>query len=319
MLEIWIRHFATELNRLLRMHPKHRYVEVDERVGFLRGKLLTERELAATGALTGRYACRYELFTPDHLLNQTLKFCNGLLLGQASTPSTRTVFEENAARLADVSDRIIRPEDLAKIRLDRLDREYEPLLEMCRLLLEGYAPGLRTGGIEQLAFVFDMNALFEEFVAAFLRRHKDRIELGGGKRLASTEPQRALGKLFGEFNMKVDLILTDTDGERFLADTKYKVLDTSRQHDGLSQSDFYQMYAYGKAGRRSYDRVVLLYPSTEPAVDRLFHQAGLALQVRQFDLKTICDPDTGHLDVDGAAREFGQALSWDAHCPQGGA
>jgi 5-methylcytosine-specific restriction enzyme subunit McrC len=109
LLEIWIRHFATELNRLLRMHPKHRYVEVDERVGFLRGKLLTERELAATGTLTGRYACRYELFTPDHLLNQTLKFCNGLLLGQASTPSTRTVLEENAARLADVSDRTIQP------------------------------------------------------------------------------------------------------------------------------------------------------------------------------------------------------------------
>ena len=58
LLEIWIQHFAMELNRLLRTHPKHRYVEVDERVGFLRGKLLTERELAATGTLTGRYACR---------------------------------------------------------------------------------------------------------------------------------------------------------------------------------------------------------------------------------------------------------------------
>ena len=117
--------------------------------------------------------------------------------------------------------------------------------------------------------------------------------------------------------MKVDLVLTDTDGERFLVDTKYKVLDTSRQHDGLSQSDFYQMYAYGNAGRRRYDRVVLLYPSTEPAVDRAFHQVGLALQVRQFDLKKICDPDAGRLDVDGAARELGRALSWDGHRPQG--
>jgi 5-methylcytosine-specific restriction endonuclease McrBC regulatory subunit McrC len=109
--------------------------------------------------------------------------------------------------------------------------------------------------------------------------------------------------------MKVDLILTDTAGERFLVDTKYKVLDNSKQHDGLSQSDFYQMYAYGNAGRRHYDRVVLLYPATEPAVDRAFHQAGLALHVRQFDPRKICDPDTGRLDVDGAARELGRALS----------
>ena len=32
--------------------------------------------------------------------------------------------------------------------------------------------------MEQLAFVFDMNTLFEEFVAEFLRRHKDKIEIG---------------------------------------------------------------------------------------------------------------------------------------------
>jgi 5-methylcytosine-specific restriction enzyme subunit McrC len=311
LLEIWIRHFATELNRLLRMHPKHRYVEVDERVGFLRGKLLTERDLAAIGTLTGRYACRYELFTPDHLLNQTLKFCNDLLLGQTSTPLPAPSSKRTSPGLP--TSRTVRPKDLARIRLDRLDREYEPLLEMCRLLLEGYAPGLRTGGIEQLAFVFDMNALFEEFVAAFLRRHKDRIELSDGRRFANIEPQRALGKQFGEFNMKVDLILTDTEGQRFLVDTKYKVLDASKQHDGISQSDFYQMYAYGNAGRRRYDRVVLQYPATEPAVDRLFHQAGLALQVRQFALRKICDPNTRRLDIDGAARELGRALTWEDH------
>src|SRR5215212_466323 len=113
-LEIWIRHFASELNRLLRTQPKHRYVEVEERTGFLRGKLLTERELSGTGTLTARYACRYEIFTPDHLLNQVLKFCNSILLRQAETPFTRTILEENAARLAEVSDRRVEPGDLAR-------------------------------------------------------------------------------------------------------------------------------------------------------------------------------------------------------------
>jgi 5-methylcytosine-specific restriction enzyme subunit McrC len=176
---------------------------------------------------------------------------------------------------------------------------------------------IRARGIEQLAFVFDMNALFEEFVAASLRRHKDRIELGDGRRLTNIEPQCALGKLFGEVNMKVDLVLTDTNGQRFLVNTKYEVLDTSKQQEGLSQSDFYQMYAYGNAGRRRYDRVVLLYPATEPAVDRAFHQAGLALQVKQFDLRRICHPATGRLDIDGAALGLSRALSWDHHRPPG--
>jgi hypothetical protein len=82
------------------------------------------------------------------------------------------------------------------------------------------------------------------------------------------------------------------------------------------------MYAYGNAGRSRYDRVVLLYPATEPSVDRTFHQAGLALHIRQFDPRKICDPDTVRLDVEGAACELGRALYWEEHsqppCGRGG-
>lgn len=309
-LEIWIRHFASELNRLLRTQPKHRYVEIEERTQFLRGKLLTERELAGTNTLTARHACRYEIFTPDHLLNQALKFCNNLLLRQAETPSTRALLEENAARLAEVSDRRVMSADLDRVHPNRLDTEYEPLLGMCRLLLEGYSPGMEAGEVEQLAFVFDMNVLFEEFVAEFLRRHKDGIELDGGRRLKRVARQQVLGKLFGEFNMEVDLVLEDSEGEKFLVDTKYKVLDFQQRHAGLSQADFYQMYAYGQAGDAHYDEVFLLFPMTEPPVDKTFEQrGGITLYVRQFDPRRIYDPQSGRLDVGATVEELGRALA----------
>ncbi len=308
-LEIWIRYFASELNRLLRTQPKHRYVELEERTGFLRGKLLTERELAGTATLTASYACRYEIFTPNHLLNQILKFCNNLLLGQAETPFTRTILEENEARLAEVSEREVGAADLARVHLNRLDQEYGPLLAMCRLLVEGYAPGMEAGEVEQLAFVFDMNALFEEFVAEFLRRHRESIELDHGRRLVKVERQRVLGKLFDEFDMKVDLVLEDDQGERFLVDTKYKVLDPDEDHVGLSQADFYQMYAYGRAGKEKYGEIFLLYPATGAPVERNFDQDGLKLRVRQFDPRKIYDPDTGRLNVDDTIKELARALS----------
>ena len=312
-LEVWIRHFASELNRLLRTQPKHRYVEIEERTQFLRGKLLTERELAGTSTLTARHACRYEIFTGDHLLNQALKFCNGLLIGQAETPSTRALLEENAARFGEVSDRRVTVGDLNRVHLNRLDTEYEPLLGMCRLLLEGYSPGLEAGDVQQLAFVFDMNVLFEEFVTEFLRRHKDSIELGGGRKLSRVARQRVLGKLFGEFNMKVDLVLEDDAGARFLVDTKYKTLNPAEDHAGLSQADFYQMYAYGRAGARSYDRIFLLFPQTQPPVVKTFQQDEqqdkITLFVRQFDPRKIYDPSTGRLNTWVVAQDLSRALS----------
>ena len=89
---------------------------------------------------------------------------------------------------------------------------------------------LRAGRITQLAFVFDMNRLFEEFVAEFLRRHIGRIKVRDQRWLADVKYQHRLGRLFCEFNMEADLILTDDTGSRLLVDTKYKVLDAAKRH-----------------------------------------------------------------------------------------
>lgn len=316
-LEIWIRHFTIELRDLLRAQHKQRYVETEERLGFLRGKLLVERELAGTGILTGRYACRYDLFTPDHLLNQALKFCNGLLLRQTRAAANRIVLQQNDALLSDVAHRPIRASDLDRIHLDRLDRGYEPILSLCRLLLEHSTLDLRAGRITQLAFVFDMNRLFEEFVAEFLRRHIGRIKVRDQRRLVDVKYQHNLGKLFGKFNMEADLILTDDTGAKLLVDTKYKALDAAKQHGGLDQEDFYQMYAYGKAGDRPYDEIVLLYPTTE-AVEGSFEHDDLQLYVRQFDPRAIYNPLHKRLDETAAIEQLSSALQTKQKYSQAG-
>ncbi len=308
-LEIWIRYFATELNHLLRRRPMHRYVEVEERVGFLRGKLLTEHELAGTGSLYARYACRYEVFTPDHLLNRTLKFCNDLLLKQTQVLTNRVLLQENEALLSDVSPGIVRAAELDHIHLDRLNRHYEPILGLCRLLLESSTLNLSAGRISQLAFVFDMNKLFEEFVAEFLKRNASKIDLGEGRHLAGVSYQRRLGCLFGEFNMDVDLVLTDDVGDNFLVDTKYKTLDANERHGGLSQADFYQMYAYGSAGKQRYEDIVLLYPTTTNPVEHTFRQHGLRLHARQFDPRIIYDYRSNGINSVAAVKELSRALS----------
>jgi 5-methylcytosine-specific restriction enzyme subunit McrC len=287
-------------------------VEIEERTNFLRGKLLTERELAGTGELYGRYACRYEVFTPDHLLNQVLRFCNGLLLRQTRVPSNRTIMQENDALLSDVTHRPVSVRDVDLIHLNRLNRDYEPILALCRLLLEHSTLDLRAGRITQLAFVFDMNCLFEKFVAVFLQRHMKDIKVGDNRHLKEVNYQHRLGRLFGEFNMDVDLVLTDEDNRSFLVDTKYKALDSQETHMRLAQADFYQMYAYGNAGRRLYDKVILLYPTTDK-VRRTFHHPSLQLHIRQFDPRTICNSERGHLNKEAVVTQLSQVLLDDQY------
>ena len=66
--------------------------------------------------------------------------------------------------------------------------------------------------------------------------------------------------------MKPDFLVRDPQGNRLLLDTKWKLLDAAqnggRQKYQLSQSDFYQLYAYGQHCLQGGGDVVLIYPLT---------------------------------------------------------
>jgi len=103
------------------------------------------------------------------------------------------------------------------------------------------------------------------------------------------------------------LVLTDDAGRSLLVDTKYKVLDPTKRHGGLSQADFYQMYAYGSAGKCCYDNIVLLYPTSKVA-QRTFHQGEIRLQFRQFDPRNIFDTQSNSPDEQEVAEELSRTF-----------
>lgn len=62
------------------------------------------------------------------------------------------------------------------------------------------------------------------------------------------------------FALRPDLVL-EYGGHTVVLDTKWKLLSDKVRNFGISQSDMYQMYAYGKKYKAN--RIVLIYPYTE--------------------------------------------------------
>ena len=108
-----------------------------------------------------------------------------------------------------------------------------------------------------------MNRLFEEFVFEFIKQNKNRILIDELHRIVSVKDQFSIGKLFNEFRLIGDILIEDNSGRKILVDTKYKMLSDSQRHSGMSQSDFYQMFAYSTSQQQKYEDVVLLYPISE--------------------------------------------------------
>jgi len=67
------------------------------------------------------------------------------------------------------------------------------------------------------------------------------------------------------------------------------------------------MHAYATAGDRTYDRIVLLYPSSRP-VNRQFSSRDIELFVRTVDLRAFYDPGTGQLHSAATVEALQDAL-----------
>jgi hypothetical protein len=96
-------------------------------------------------------------------------------------------------------------------------------------------------------------------------------------------------------------------GRSLLVDTKYKVLDPKKRHGGSRRRFSIRCTPTVSAGKRYYDEIVLLYP-TSKVVQRTFHQGEIRLHVRKFDPRNIFDTASGNPNEREVVEELSRAL-----------
>jgi 5-methylcytosine-specific restriction enzyme subunit McrC len=195
--------------------------------------------------------CHYEEHSADVIENQILAWTlfgvgkNGLCPDYVR-PIVRRAFHtiQGATTLRQFQAR-----DCVKRDYNRLNGDYRPMLALSRFFLDHSGPAHTVGEREMLPFIVDMNRLFEEFVAAWLRAHlSPRFELRPQERLRLGER--------GDVEFSIDLLIRDSQTGRGLLvlDTKYKAPDAP------ASADIEQIVAYAEAtGCRA---AALVFPST---------------------------------------------------------
>ena len=260
LLDVFIRQFCDELFFQLRQGMIRRYVDCEDDLRVLRGKLNMTRQVRSNAVHRELLSCEYDELLENNEYNQIIKRVLVRLLAISTAPSTKRNLTELSLRFDSVDDRVVSAEEVDDLLLDRTMVRYRTVFEYCRWFLNGMHPDVVSGGNPYLALLFDMNRLFEEFVAAKLKRaawtHGLRVRVQG--------PQRYFAMRSGSevFLMKPDIVLFD-ESERLvgIVDTKWKVIDEEERKLGVSQSDLYQMVGY--AQRYGCLKVFLVYPKTE--------------------------------------------------------
>lgn len=259
VLEILIRLFSEKLVDAVRQGMPRRYVEHADDLPALRGRLNVTRQFTTLAVEPSRLACRYDALTPDIALNRIMKAAVTRLSRISRTNDNQRRLRELAFAYADIADVPVSALRWDDVVLDRTNGRWRELLNLARLLLGERFQTTSAGGSDGFSLLFEMNTLFEEYVARMLKRALADTDLrvvsqGGRLYCLETEDRRQV------FQTRPDILIRRGDAVLQVIDTKWKRI-VARIDDpkrGVSQADVYQMMAYGRLYQCG--KLTLLYP-----------------------------------------------------------
>lgn len=279
--------FLTALERIVQSGIRFDYRRVEEEERFMRGQLNTVRQMRQPPGKQHIFHIRHDVFDPDGAENRLLKLALERVSKSTQDATNWKIANELRNLMSDIGASKDVDGDFKRWRNERLMSHYRAVKPWCELILNQQMPLSVFGNWHGLSLLFPMDKLFERYVAAWLRR-----SIPSTIRLRSPATSEYLTEQEGKkmFRLEPDLLL-ESACQKWVLDTKWKKLDSADRVNkyGLSQGDFYQMYAYGKKYLAEYSssELVLIYPATETfskSLPMFDYGDGLKLWVLPFEL-----------------------------------
>lgn len=250
-LEVLIAHYADVLLKALSRQVPHRYEPREENLATIKGKILFAQNIRHNFGNLAQTYCQFDEFTSDNLLNQTLKFVSHALQKLTGVSQTRQKLLKINAVYDEVTLRPITYAETQKIILNRNQTIFKEPLELAQMFLQNSTISLHNHTFTNLAILFDMNKLFEEFVYVALKRTypKWNIKAQNTKLIISS-----INNIPNtDYTIRPDIIVNGNT----IIDTKYKIIDLPNHKP--SEADIYQMLAYSKF--YGVKNIILCYPT----------------------------------------------------------
>lgn len=264
--ETFITAFLDSVEPLVQQGIQRAYVTVEGNERCWKGKFQYVRQQRENAWHAERLAVRYESLTADVAANRILKTTLTYLAGATKNPRILHRVSQLTWAMDGVpmSDSI--PDDLRIVRRSGpLFRRYEPSLRWVEALLHGRGFGIRTGLSPNMALLFPMERVFEDYVAYGIKAYWPDAD--------AVRVQESSAHLVNEhagtprFRLRPDIVIRHND-RTLVFDTKWKTIrgrESGTGADpgtyGIEQADLYQLYAYGKKYAAS--DLFLIYPANE--------------------------------------------------------
>lgn len=242
LLEIFIQMFAKNLFKQFQKGIYKEYITEQDNLTTLRGKYLINENFKYNFTKNKIY-CEYDEFSEDNSLNQfflyTVRVLQKYAKNKKMLKQCELILNEVEYKQIDINR--------VDIHFNRLNQRFKNSFEFAMLLLNKSIP-LFSKDKKSFAFLFDMNVLFEKFIAKIVKESFNDVEIPKSN------------KEFGDLSLRPDIIVKS---ENLIIDCKYKIIDDKK----ASREDKYQMYIYEK-NYEDINKTMLLYPMHLKDIDK---------------------------------------------------
>jgi hypothetical protein len=271
LLEIFILMFLDEVSELIKIGIKSDYVELEDNLKFLKGKLKISEQIHKNIVHKERFYVCYQEFSIDRAENRLIKSTLEFLYRRSKSSKNQRLIREYLFIFDEISSSSNINADFSRLKLNRQTKHYEQALLWSKIFLQNKSFSPYRGSEIAFALLFDMNVLFESYVGNFVKKKFPGTALQHSEKHLVENPR--------SFRLRPDIFLEG----KFIADTKWKIV---KSRDDISQADLYQLYAYGK--KYECGRLYLVYPrisGVDQKAMKFKYENNMWLNVLYFDLE----------------------------------
>lgn len=253
-LEILIGEFANSLFEALKRLTPKKYIQKEDNLNYLRGKIKFSENIRYNCANQARFYCEFDEFSENNILNQLFLFVSACLFNISNNSYNKKTLKFIMNYYSDV--KLVRFDKFKaeKIKLTRNQELFKKPFNLAKMFVEQASVDLSKNKFENITLVWDMNKLFEEFIFEIMKKYESELEC----RLIAQKGKKLLaGDNCKKRNTFVDIMIEKNNGkkEKIVLDTKYKKLATLSD---FSNSDLFQVSTYCLLHNAHH--AILLYP-----------------------------------------------------------
>lgn len=245
ILDAYFELYLNEVERLVKKGMIKKYRKNQSNQNALKGKLLFSQNIQQNLVHKERFYCEHQVYDKNHLLHQIL-YKGLLVLKTFVNDSLKDKLNRLLFEFQDIENINIQKKHFDKIIIDRKNHDYQKAIDIAKIIILNYSPSLNYGNENLLTLLFDMNALWEEYIFRILQKHKtDEMEVSC----------QNSDKFWENKRIRPDIVLKTKD-DIFVIDTKWKIIEANNPSD----DDLKQMFVYNLHWKA--EKTLLLYPKT---------------------------------------------------------